>query len=116
MKRVVLMLSFLISSVSFGSEYISGHWCQYSPFNNEVTGRMEIDEDGDYRYYVQNIDGAVLLIASQGFISQGASSAHMEDINGVDAELVEAVVRDSEKGRQLTLVYPNLDIVYQECL
>jgi len=116
MKSIVFILTLLASSVSFGLEGLSGHWCQYHPASNEVTFRLEVSSEGDFRLFEQNEGGVVRLLNSSGFISQGASAATMQTSEGEDLELVEILISNSVlKGKSLTFIHDNHNVSYREC-
>ena len=116
MKLIVFILTVFASSVSFGLEGLSGHWCQHHPVTNEVTFRLEVNSEGDYQLFEQNEGGAVLQLSSSGFISQGASAAVMQTSQGQDLELVEILISSSiVKGKSITFIHADHNVSYQEC-
>jgi hypothetical protein len=115
MKIMLILLSLSFSSISYGLEGIQGNWCQFSPYNGEVTYRLEVDVNQDYNLFGQNEDGAVLNLLHNGVIDQGGSAATMvsdEEYNGTKDHSPNEIIVTEDR---LTLVYSSGDIVYNRC-
>lgn len=111
MKHLLFVIFIFQSPFVFGSEQLSGQWCESSPRYSIYT-RLNINEEGDYALFgVSSRDGEIVL-EGRGFLSQGASAAQMVDNEKGDLHLTEYRVGEGS----LRLFFEDGSVeAYQSC-